>query len=98
MKIKFRGKDVKSKKYVYGFFLNCVDDSVIVDNEGLKTVYPESVAQFVGYDADGKEIYSDDTVVNVHGAEYPFVTDERFAYEDIGKKFSHLKLKGARRK
>lgn len=48
-------------------------------------VEPDSVAQLVGYDANGKEVYEGDTIVDKHGGEWkaiiyssltlPFETD-----------------------
>lgn len=65
--IKFRGKDIESNEYVYGFFIRCVDDPVIVSVKGLKTVYPDSVAQFVGYDMNKKEVYEGDKFKDKYG-------------------------------
>ena len=107
--IKFRGlaiSEIEGKKnfkprLVYGSVRTtengdyaCI--STFKNERGATFTYniePESVAMFVGYDKNGKEIYSDDTVVNVYGAEIPFVA-VMISYEDIGKKFTDLRLKG----
>lgn len=62
--IKFRGKSTETGKYVYGDFVHYVPLSTfpgIVDEDGfVHEVYPNSVAQLVGYDADGREVYEGD--------------------------------------
>lgn len=92
-KIKFRGKEIKSNKYVYGFFIRCIDDCVIVTSEGLKTVYPDSVAQFVGYDKNGNEFYEDDEVriYDLDGSSKNY-TGKRFKIYEIGAEFSNIEL------
>ena len=64
--IKFRGRDLDTGKFVYGDFVHCVPMSSfpgIVDDDGsVHEVYFDSVAQLAGYDANGKEIYDDDTI------------------------------------
>ena len=101
--IKFRGKSLRTGEYHYGYYSECLVgngrvNSYITDkNLDSWVVKPETVAQFVGYDKHGKEIYSDDTVVNVYGAEIPF-SAVMISYEDIGKKFTNLRLKGAKKK
>lgn len=65
--IKFRGKRVKDGKTVYGWAYKseCPMSSfpAIIDyNDKYNAIYPESVAQLVGYDADGDEVYEDDTL------------------------------------
>ena len=64
MTIKFRGRGLKDKKLYYGSYVHTMPQSsfpAIIDNGGFyNEVDPESVAQFVGYDADGKEVYEGD--------------------------------------
>lgn len=64
---KFRGKEIESNNYVYGFFIRCLDDCIIVAAEGLKTVYPDSVAQFIGTDKNGNEVYEGDKFTDKYG-------------------------------
>ena len=70
--IKFRGKVHQNLDYVYGDLLQRYG-KVFIGEQGDKfpaeiwEVLPESVAQFVGYDADGKEIYSDDKILSPNG-------------------------------
>ena len=81
--IKFRGKCLNAEKtIVYGDLIQAPYDLPVIrvfnDKEckkGICTyedyeVYPESVAQLVGYDANGDEIYKDDTLFNQFGDEY----------------------------
>jgi len=59
--IKFRGRDL-SGKYRFGFYAESGDVPYIIENCTWHEVEPESVAQLAGYDANGKEIYDDDTI------------------------------------
>ena len=60
MEIKFRGRDVKTGEMVYGSF--CRPHGIIPDwDPNLEYVVdPESVAQLVGYDKNGAEVYEGD--------------------------------------
>ena len=56
-------------------------------------VYPESVAQFVGYDKNGAEIYSDDKIrVYDKGIYGVAIAGECFKVNEIGKKFDNVEL------
>ena len=72
--IKFRGKKRKDGKFIYGSYVHITPMSSfpsIIDNEGFyEEVDPDSVAQFVGYDADGKEVYEGDKLVDSNGNEF----------------------------
>ena len=106
-KIKFRGKRLDNGELIYGDILHYGKYEHYNRHETYIRFYTDpyklsfstlpvdsdSVAQLVGYDKNGKEIYSDDTVVNVYGAEIPFAA-VMISYEDIGKKFTDLRLKG----
>lgn len=61
--IKFRGKDVDTDRYVYGDFVQGDYDFMFINNSNIYRVYPESVAQLIGYDADGNEIYEGDRII-----------------------------------
>ena len=97
--IKFRGRNIKTGKIHYGFYSEypvgggrietCIIDKYM---DGWE-VEPESVAQLVGYDADGKEIYSDDKVIDSSGKEL-FFKDVSIKFSEIGGKFDDLTLKG----
>ncbi|MBR3747245.1 MAG: hypothetical protein IKN27_09845 [Selenomonadaceae bacterium] len=73
--IKFRGRDKETGKIVFGSFVDygehCNSRYWInpPTNEANHPVDPDSVAQLVGYDANGKEIYEGDKVVSEYGDE-----------------------------
>lgn len=64
---KFRGRDKNG--WLYGSYHVLNDGSAIIIDEGScftwSRVYPDSVAQLVGYDIDGNEIYEDDEIVRI---------------------------------
>ena len=74
MKIKFRGRGLKDKKLYYGSYVQTMPQSsfpAILDNDGFyNEVDPESVAQFVGYDCNGDEVYEGDILENDSGGEF----------------------------
>lgn len=65
--IKFRGRDINTDEYRYGDFVRYVPMSSfpgIVSEDGFVCeVAPDTIAQLVGYDKDGKEVYEGDIVV-----------------------------------
>ena len=67
--IKFRGRDYFTGEWHYGFYLEDEDGVNIFENKCAYLVGPDSVAQLVGYDKDGNEVYEGDTVQSVveHG-------------------------------
>ena len=76
-KIKFRGKELNGQ-YICGWFAMKFNDDgdyvpvIIWDAENpayYSEVYPESIAQLVGYDSEGKEVYEGDKVVDKYGHE-----------------------------
>ena len=73
--IKFRGKDIRNGKYVFGDLIHGFDDEwkynenvtrIAFGNGFNEIVYvevdPETVAQLVGYDAEGNEVYEGDEI------------------------------------
>lgn len=73
--IKFRGISTKTGKFVYGYYVpQCPMSSFpgIVDgNDLIHEVKHDSIAQLVGYDKDGQEVYEGDTVY-LGGKDYKF--------------------------
>ena len=57
--IKFRGKRVDNGDLIYG---DIAHTEIGILMKGFE-VDPESVAQFVGYDKNGAEVYEGDTVI-----------------------------------
>lgn len=72
--IKFRGRTANGS-LVFGNYCRTVFRDIgtthtIMDEGGEEfTVAPESVAQLVGYDAHGREVYEGDTIVVACGTE-----------------------------
>ena len=66
--IKFRGTDVYTGEKRYGFYLEDEDGANILDIKNISRAYlvdRDSVAQLVGHDANGEEIYEGDVIVPV---------------------------------
>lgn len=63
--IKFRGIDWETGEYVYGDLIQGNYDEVCprIKPRKKKARYVKDVAQLVGYDANGKEVYEGDTVI-----------------------------------
>ena len=97
--IKFRGKSEKTGEFVYGGIFQNGNQFMIInvyfDEEGypypdFTDVESESVAQFVGYDKNGAEIYSDDKIFRKYSG---IVTaGDFFNFSDIGRKFDDVEL------
>ena len=66
--IKFRGRDVRTDEYVYGDFVHhgpLENKPGIIDGEDFyHEVDPDTVAQLVGYDANGNEVYEGDELTD----------------------------------
>ena len=106
MKIKFRGKGLKDKKLYYGSYVHTMSQSsfpAILDNGGFyNEVDPDSIAQFVGYDVDGNEVYEGDKLVdskdNEFIAELWAMGTNALDADSLENGIFKFKLKGARRK
>lgn len=95
-KFEFRGRVKDSGEIVYGDLVHDEHNKsyigCIVRNEFLKEeVYPETVAQLVGYDEDGNEVYEGDELVDEYG--YFSDTDYCIGVCGLGKKFVGYTLK-----
>ncbi|MBQ6296180.1 MAG: hypothetical protein IJK81_00535 [Selenomonadaceae bacterium] len=64
MKNKFRGVDVVTKKYVYGKSSNLFGLPTIEIANGHVLVKEGTIAQKVGVDKNGREVYEGDKVKN----------------------------------
>ena len=98
-KIKFRAKTFYGNEIVYGDLYHDNDCLMIRTDDGKDYldyyIRPSSIAQFVGYDKNGKEIFSDDKI-RVYSPQFPHITDhiagDYFKISDIGKKFDNAEL------
>ena len=72
--IKFRGRRLDNGQFVYGDFVHYVPQSSfpgIVDEDGfVHEVESDSVAQLVGRDVNGKEVYEGDILTDEKGFTY----------------------------
>lgn len=71
--IKFRGRPTFAMygDLVFGDLIHYnARIAIHVIRQGIYTVAPDSVAQLVGYDVDGKEVYEGDTLTDILGNEY----------------------------
>lgn len=71
--IKFRGRDIDTDEFVYGDFVHDVPMSsfngIIDDDDFVHEIKNDTVAQLVGCDRNGNEVYEGDTVVVPCGTE-----------------------------
>ncbi len=73
--IKFRGKRLDNGELIcgdllhYGKYETCIRSYLFPDKNSFSTlpVDSNSIAQLVGYDADGKEVYEGDALVDEEG-------------------------------
>ena len=100
-KIKFRGKSMGGH-YVYGLLTkkkirNSKKLSYAIVSGNFKQgetipVIENSIAQLVGYDKNGAEFYSDDTLIDSGGAEV-LAGHLIIHYDEIGSRFYFFRLK-----
>jgi len=62
--IKFCGKSTNTPNVVYGDLIHYDNSVCIKDAKGTWAVYPDSIAQLIGFDIDGEEIYEGDILVD----------------------------------
>lgn len=96
--IAFRGKAMETGKYVYAelgeISAELRDDYLTFIVEDVYTVESETISQFVGYDKNGKEIYSDDKV-RLYVGELCIgfeIAGNFIKVNDIGKTFDNVEL------
>ena len=70
--IKFRGRDVDTGRMVYGCFIvgRCGEPCIATNRTAAYEVEPNSVAQFVGHDSNGNEVYEGDKLTDSQGNTY----------------------------
>lgn len=68
--IKFRGTTKNGDTFFGGFNYTIGGEPVIWHNGSAIRVIPESVAQLVGFDKFGKEVYTGDILLNFVGEEF----------------------------
>jgi len=84
---KFRGIDEEGN-FHYGDLVQC-KISMIMEENGAVKVIPASVAQLIGYDIDGKEIYEGDVLIDKDGN----IWNELELYSDVDNAFTVQKYK-----
>ena len=94
--IKFRGK-TRDGRIVFGDFIRLGEQVCIGNIFRNVKVLPGSVAQLIGYDANGEEIYDGDSLKDFTGntctLSIGIMNDETdFISDNLGDNFSRLKL------
>lgn len=100
--IAFRGKAMETGKYVYAELgevsAELRDDYLTFIVEDVYTVESETISQFVGYDKNGKMIFSDDKIRVYDHSRYCMagtgieIAGDFIKVNDIGKKFDNVEL------
>ena len=95
--IKFRGTTIKYKEVVYGDLFHCDGKTFIMTlaihniagafETQSDEVAPDSVAQLVGYDANGEEIYEGDEIQGKSKTTYTVLEMVRLIRQDNNWKF-----------
>lgn len=68
--VKFRGIGIDGKTYYGDLYHTRHEVGIHVIGDGVFEVKPETVAQLVGYDSNGAEIYEGDTLIDEKGFTY----------------------------
>ena len=99
--IKFRGRDIDTGEIIYGDFrkigihAHIFKEADCYYEEELIEVDPDSVAQLVGFDSEGNEIYEGDTVAGVDedwvAVLVPDILHSKEDIKDVPFKFLTLK-------
>lgn len=55
--IKFRGKRLDNDEFAYGYLVQSMFSTKIVNREGEYRVDEETVSRLAGYDSEGNEVY-----------------------------------------
>lgn len=63
--IKFRGRRIDTGEFIYGDLLTGGKEFAIISDTLWAMVAPDSVAQLIGIDANGREVYEGDTVIRI---------------------------------
>ena len=79
--IKFRGRDIRGRT-LFGDIRHNNGGCFMFDGDFWYEVDSDSIAQLVGYDKDGKEVYEGDIIVDENGGEMPAML---FAIQFDGK-------------
>lgn len=91
-KYKFRGKNIWTGDTVYGDLLHDNDDVLIkpFGKTPCVQVDPDSVSQFLGFDCKGREVYSNDKLID----DFDIVEDAEIALQmwDLGDTFKNYCL------
>ena len=67
--IKFRGLGIDGQTYFGDVYHAVKEAGIHVRGDGIFEVEPDSIAQLVGYDKAGNEVYEGDTVIDEFGHE-----------------------------
>lgn len=92
--IKFRGVDIETGKIVFGVGVKAYNKRADIVPKSLVPVevQAESVAQLVGYDVDGNEVYEGDTLTDSEGHKYTASLESRVEWEGTHTVSKHWTL------
>ena len=63
--IKFRGRSMLDGEWLFGDLIHGYANSFAIrtENDGTHCVVPDTIAQLIGLDMDGREVYEGDAVI-----------------------------------